>query len=61
MGGGTRRQPLQKLTLEQDSGKSENRTEDSPAAAGHLATALVSRNHCYKQPQFLGDPNSSGF
>lgn len=25
--GGTRRQPLQKLTLEQDSGKSENRTE----------------------------------
>lgn len=25
--GGTRRQSLQKLTLEQDSGKSENRTE----------------------------------
>lgn len=53
--GGTGRLPSQKLTLEQGSGKSKNRTEkdrshleDNPAAAGHLATALVSLNHCYK-------------
>lgn len=66
--GGTGRQPSQKLTLEQGSGKSKNRTgkdrshpEDNPASAGHLATALFSLNHCCKQPQFLGDPNSTGF